>query len=161
MSFDLFLQRFEGGAEAPADRGDVLRVLRKYSSADADDFGFYLIDFADGGSADFSAAGLESAAPFSGCAFHLRGLSPTVVRFVYEIAVAGDMAILNAQGRDTVESPTAIYVAEPQLSHLSEGLGEHPRLVTSADELGEALGAGFLAWDQYRDQIRGSGNGGT
>lgn len=55
MSFDLFLQRFKSGDSADVSRVKVLAALRRHSLVAADEFGFYLVDFPDGSSVEFSA----------------------------------------------------------------------------------------------------------
>jgi hypothetical protein len=158
MSFDLFLHRFQEGETATADRDAVLAVLRRYCDAHEDEFGFYLVEFGDGSRVEFSAKGLQSDGEFSGCAFHLRSFSAAVVTFVYQVAVAGDFVIINAQGNGSFESPLCITVAVSQSRHLPEGLGE-PRLVESAAALAMSLGADMAGWQAYRDHVIGrSGN---
>lgn len=110
MSFDLYLQRFQEREPAPADRDAVMRVLRRYSRADGDKQGVYPVDFADGSSVEFSAKGLQSDEEFSGCAFHLRSSSAPVITFVYQVAVAGDFVVINAQGNGSLASPLSITV---------------------------------------------------
>ena len=158
MSFDLFLHRFHEGETAPADRDTVLAVLRRYCDADEDKYGFYLVEFDDGSHVEFSAKGLQSDGEFSGCAFHLRSFSAAVITFVYQVAIAGDFVIINAQGNGSLESPLSITVETLQSRHLPEGLGE-PRLVQSAEALAMSLGADMSGWQSYRDHVLGrSGN---
>jgi hypothetical protein len=158
MRFDLFLHRFHEGETAPADRDAVLAVLRRYCDANEDKFGFYLVEFDEGSRVEFSAQGLQSDEQFSGCAFHLRSFSAAVITFVYEVAVAGDFVIINAQGDGSFESPLSITVEASQSRHLPEGLGE-PRLVESPEALAMSLGADMAGWQAYRDHVLGrSGN---
>lgn len=154
MSFDLFLNRFQEGETAPADRDAVLGVLRRYSDANADKYGFHLVELDDGSSVEFSAKGLHSDEEFSGCAFHLRSFSEAVITFVYQVAVAGDFVVINAQGNGSLESPLSIAVAASQSRHLPEGLGE-PQLAESAQALAKLLGAGIAGWKAYRDHAIG------
>lgn len=158
MSFDLFLHRFQEGEPAPADRDAVMRVLRRYSRADGDKYGFYQVAFQDGSSVEFSAKGLQSDEEFSGCAFHLRSFSAHVITFVYQVAVAGDFVVINAQGKGSLESPLSITVEASQSRHLPEGLGE-PQLAESAQALAKFLGASIAGWEAFRDRaLRWSGS---
>jgi hypothetical protein len=152
MSFDLFLQRFQEGETAPTNRDAVLEVLRRYSGAKSDKYGFYVVEFEDSSCVEFSAKGLESEAEFSGCAFHLSSFSPAVITFVYQVAVAGDFVTINAQGNGSLESPLAILVVAAQSRHLPEGLGE-PQLVDSAEALAKLLGADMAGWEAYRNNV--------
>lgn len=154
MSFDLFLQRFQEGESAPADRDAVKRVLRHRSQSNADTYGFYAIEFEDGSSVEFSAKGLQSDGEFSGCAFHLRSFSAAVITFVYQVAVAGDFVVINPQGDGSPESPLSITVQASQSRHLPEGLGE-PQRAESAEALAKFLGAGIAGWEAYRDRALG------
>ncbi len=155
MSFDLFLEHFEAGESAQAAKTRVLSTLRKIHPAPADQFGFYLIRFPGGSSIEFSAKGLEEEEDFSGCAFHLRGFSKEVFKFIFDIAKAGDMVIFNAQGRDSASSPLAILTNEKQRAEMPERVASQPVLCESADHLGALLGVDFLEWSDYRDQVRG------
>ena len=96
MSFDVFLYRFAAGKPAEVNCERVRAVLQSTKYTGPDDFGFYIVEFPDGVDVEFSAKGLDGAAKFTGCAFHIRGMSPHLVRFILEIAKAGDMVILPA-----------------------------------------------------------------
>jgi len=96
VSFDLYLQRFKSGGSAEVSRAEVLAVLRRHSQVAADRFGFYLVDFPDGSSVEFSAKGLEDEESFTGCAVLVQGFSQSIVDFVFDVAKTGDMVILNA-----------------------------------------------------------------
>ena len=158
MSFDIFLAHFQNGETAPADRAAVLAVLHQQTHDSADSYGFYNVGFCDGSDVEFSAKELEidTGAEFSNCAFHLRDFSPEVITFVYQVAVAGDMVIINAQGRDDdPKNPLTILVDESQRAHLPEELGG-ARFAESAESLGNLLGASVGEWQAYRDRVVGS-----
>ena len=140
MSFDLFLQRFEGGSAAHAGREDVLAVVRRHRAEPPDEFGFYVVGFSDGSSVELSAKELERDGDFLGCAFHMHDFTPLVIAFVFAVARAGDFTIVNAQGADDPESPLLILTDPAQAAHLPQGLAEHPATCESAQRLAELLG---------------------
>ena len=74
------------------------------------------------------------------------------MRFIYEVAVAGDMVVANAQGHGTEESPSTLVVSDAQRRHLWPDAGV-VRLVTSPVELAQALVGDVSAWEGYRDQV--------
>ncbi|MDR6937471.1 hypothetical protein [Luteibacter sp. 3190] len=155
MSFDLYLQRFEYGDSAEVSRPEVLAALRRHSQVAADKFGFYVVDFADGSSVEFSAKGLEGHENFTGCAFLIRGFSQCIVELVFDVAKAGGMVILNAQGNGSAANPIAILTDASQASHLpSEGL-PNPVLCGSSQHLSSLLGVGHQQWQRFRDQVMG------
>lgn len=155
MSFDLFLQRFESGESAQAGRIAVREVLRDCCKDPSDQFGFYNVKFRDGSHVEFSARGLESSESFTGCAFHIRGMSPEILSFVFTVAVVGDIVIFNAQGGDEPSSPLAILTSASQRIHLPEGAAANPVLCDSVHQLAELLGVGFEQWETYRDSVIG------
>lgn len=155
MSFDLFLQRFESGDSAEVNRADVLTVLRKFCQQAEDRFGFYLVEFPDGSHVEFSAKGLETGSSFTGCAFHIRGFSNSIISFVYDVAVSGDMVIFNAQGSDDSAKPMTILTNESQATHLPSEVAKSPTLCNSSIQLAQLLGISFSEWEAYRDQVIG------
>jgi hypothetical protein len=155
MSFDLFLERFESGESAQVDRVTVLKLLRQHCQDSEDQFGFYLLKFPDGSHTEFQAKGLESSSSSTGCAFHLRGFSPTVLTFIFDVALSGDMVIFNAQGKDSPDNPLAILVHQTQKAHLPQAAGRHPILCTSPRHLSQLLGLAFEEWTEFRDSAIG------
>jgi hypothetical protein len=156
MSFDLHLRHFAGGDSAPVDPGPVARVLARERHRGPDEFGFYLVEFADGASVEFNARGLGGREPFDGCAFHLRGISPQLIEFVFDVARAGDFVLFNAQGDDSDESPVVITVGPDQAAHLPPELAEQYKgrpVCASAEKLGAMLLPGFAGWEAYRNQV--------
>ncbi|MBM7129562.1 hypothetical protein [Dyella mobilis] len=157
MSFDLFLQRFDSGTSAQVDRAAVLSVLRTVCQQPEDRFGFYLVEFPDGSHVELSAKGLETDDEFTGCAFHLRGFSKSLIFFVYDIAVAGDMVIFNAQGRSEsqAEMPMTILTSADQAPHLPSAVAECFAICSSGVQLAQLLGASIEDWEGYRDRVVG------
>ena len=152
MSFDLFVVHVKDGDAAPAERRPVLDVLDRYGNVERQDKGFYDAVFDDGSHVEFSAKGLETDEDFDVCAFYLRNFTFPIMRFIYEVAVAGDMVVVNAQGHGTEESPSTIIVNEGQRQHLWPDPGV-VRLVTSPLELAQALVGDVSAWQGYRDRV--------
>ena len=155
MSFDLFLERLVSGESAEADRARVLRLVRQQCQSSENPFGFYLLRFADGTHAEFQAKGLESDHKFTGCGFHLRAFGPDILTFIFELAVAADMVIFNAQGRDSPERPLAILIDPSQRTHLPPTAAINPVLCTSPRHLSELLGISYVEWSTFRDAAIG------
>ena len=154
ISFDVFLQRFQAGEKAEADRAAVLAVLEEHEYSGPDRFGFYCVRFRDGTEAEFSAGSPETSEPFYGCAFHLRGISPELCAFVYAVARAGDMVILPA-----MEDFTPILVSSSQAAELPGSLSEEfppPALCSSSEDLEVLLNKGHAGWVKYRNHVTGN-----
>jgi len=150
MSFDVFLQRFKDGDSAEADRMPVREVLSETAFRGPDEFGFYVVAFPGGGDVEFSAKGLESQEPFTDCAFHIRGFSDGLMKFIFDVARAGDMVILPA-----MKGNPLVMVSESQAREIPSDLrdGFRPIVVRSGQELAAVLSGGFEGWAAYRDQI--------
>jgi hypothetical protein len=156
MSFDLHLQHFFQGNSAPVDPTPVMEVLAREKYTGPDQFGFYRVEFRDGITFEFNASGVSGQGPFSGCVFHVRGMGRHLVRFVFDVARAGEFVIFNCQGDDSQESPVVIMVSADQPAHLPADLvvQYESRLVcTSPEILGTLLMSGYDEWQDYRDQI--------
>ncbi|HXC99568.1 MAG TPA: hypothetical protein VN048_09515 [Verrucomicrobiae bacterium] len=153
MSFDVFLTKFLAGMPAESNRDAVLAVLNKAKFQGPDEHGFYVVEFADGHSVEFSAGGLQGEGEFNDCAFHIRGMSPDLVRFVFEIAKAGDMVMMPA-----TEDFVPILSLPGQQNELPKELAENeipPVLCGSPEELWSLLSGGYEGWKKYRDQVVG------
>jgi len=153
VSFDVFLSRFDKGESAEAPRHAVREVLGATDYSGPDEFGFYLVTFPDGVDVEFSARGLESEGDFTGCAFHIRGFGSHLVKFILEVARAGNMVMMPA-----MEGNPLILVSEHQKADVPPEALEHlrPVVVNSANELEALLTGGFEGWSAYRDQaVRG------
>ena len=151
MSFDVFLQRFAGGECGEVNRERVLAVLRTTKFTGPDAFGFYIVEFPDGRDVEFSAKGLEDFHGFTNCAFHIRGGSPHLTKFIFEIARAGDMVIVAA-----MEPFMPILSSPEQLKELPVELAQNdpqPVVCNSPEELELLLSGGYADWQKYRDQI--------
>jgi hypothetical protein len=156
MSFDLHLQHFARGDSAETETAPVLAVLAQQRYAGPDEFGFYRVKVAGGVEVEFQAGGLKGEEPFTGCAFHIRGISLAVVQFVVDVARAGKFVIFNCQGDDSEASPVLIQMSADQERELPEELvAQHANrpICKSAEQLGSLLFADYDEWRQYRDQI--------
>ena len=148
MSFDIFLQKFSYGNSAEANREAVLAVLKneKYKRPNR----LYHVTFTDGADVEFSAE-LESKGKFDGCAFFVRGMSRLLIKFIFDIAKAGDMVILPA-----MEGFVPILCSSEQKQHLPKELAHNeppPVVCESGEELESLLCGGYESWRKYRDQI--------
>lgn len=151
MSFGVYLQRFENGESSQVRRQPVLAVLLRTTYRGPDKFGYYHVEFSDGGHVEFSASGLESNEPFDGCAFNIRNFGDDLLRFILEVARAGDMVVLPA-----MESSPLIFVHAEQKVHVPADMVEnfHPIEVQSIEELRKILVDGFQAWWELRERSR-------
>ncbi|MGC1619983.1 MAG: hypothetical protein WA765_15950 [Candidatus Acidiferrum sp.] len=151
MSFDVFLQKFAAGEPVEVDRDSVLAVLQTREFIGPDEFGFYIVKFPGGVDVELSAKGLNGGAIFTGCAFHIRGMSPHLISFIFEIARAGDMVVLPA-----MEDFVPILSSPEQKQQLPPDSAQHsPGAVVcrSPAELGALLSGGYAGWQEYRNQI--------
>jgi hypothetical protein len=151
MSFDVFLQRFADGEPAEVNRDQVHAVLRTRQYSGPDRFGHYTVTFPDGVEVELSAKGLDDTAEFTGCAFHLRNMSPHLPGFILELARAGDMVVL-----PTTERSLAILSSTEQKKHLPPDLardGWELVVCDSSADLGPLLFGGYAAWQSYLGQI--------
>jgi hypothetical protein len=132
------------------DRQPVREVLKATTHRGPDDFGFYLIAFPDGVEVEFSASGLVSEEPFTGCAFHVRGFGASLMKFIFDVARAGDMVIIPA-----MEGNPLVLVSEEQKKNVPADFQKSFQsiVVRSGAELGVVLSGGFEGWSAYRDQV--------
>lgn len=71
---------------------------------------------------NLSAEGLDGSGSFTGCAFHVRGLSANLAAFIFEVAKAGDMLVLPA-----MENSVPILSAPEQRNELPPDLQSSDR----------------------------------
>jgi hypothetical protein len=151
MSFDVFLQRFEAGQSAQVSRERVLAVLRATKFHPLHSADYYAVEFPDGSDVEFAADGLQGTGDFKGCAFFIHGMSQHLVRFMLEVAKAGDMVILPA-----MEPFVPILSLAEQQKQLPAELAENdpePVLCGSPEELEILLSGGYEGWQNYRDRV--------
>jgi hypothetical protein len=166
MSFDIFFQpcRFGGkpvkqknpftGEEqsvvpneslTPAEEKAVRAVLKNANAKGPDDFGYYVVETNDGGGAEVSTDKLRDS-----CMVSVRGLTPGLVRFLFDVLKAGNWVMLPAMATNI-----AITSSPEHLKGVPDGFPE-VATCTSADELGVLLSDGFKAWKKYRNRVVGT-----
>jgi hypothetical protein len=151
MSFDIFLQKFAAGVPANANRELVQAILETAEYTGPDKFGFYTLNFPDGVDVELSAAGLDGIGAFAGCAFHIRSMGPRLIKFILEIAKAGDFVILPA-----MEDFVPILTSLEQKQHLPPDLAQHspgPVVCGSPGELEVLLSGGYAGWQEYLSDV--------
>jgi hypothetical protein len=154
MSFDLFYQPCRSGTE-PVERRNpftgeiqtslpveplsaedlqaIQAVLAGVGARGPDEFGCFVVELGDCGGAEVFASDLAS-----GCTVALRGLTPDMLRFLYDLLAAAHWVLLPA-----MEGNPAI-VTSPNLA--SGFADSFPEVVCgSPDELGEILSGGYDA----------------
>lgn len=159
MSFDLFLQHFQAGVPAEADRAVVKRVIDHRGPVAADRYGQYDIDLPLGELIRLAAPTLISDEMFDGCAFHLRGFSLEYCNFILKLASAGDMVIFNAQGQDAPENPVLILSDAAQASQVPPGMYKNAVLARDGLHLYTLLDGSYEGWERYRNQALKSPSG--
>jgi hypothetical protein len=83
--------------------------------------------------------------------FSSAWISPLLIKFIFQIAKAGDMVIL-----PTMQNFVPILTSTEQKQDLPQSLAENeppPIVCESALELESLLCGGYESWRKYRDQI--------
>jgi hypothetical protein len=94
MALDIELQRFVKQQMVDAPSAPVRVVLNATRHEGPDASGGYMVTLADGTIVEMSAPGLESCESFAGCALRVPRLTEAAIRFVFDVALAGGMAIV-------------------------------------------------------------------
>ena len=97
--FDLHLQHFFNGQSPPSIRRWWRGFFSSKSARGRNEFGFYRVGFLDGVNVEFNAGGLDGKEPFSGCTFHIRGISPFLVQFVFDVLAQETSSFSTARAR--------------------------------------------------------------
>jgi hypothetical protein len=166
MSFDIFFSPRRQGTE-PVERrnpftgepmmvlpsvplsddvlGAVRKVFERAKARGPDEFGCYVVEFGDGGEAEVFGSDLGD-----GCMVALRGLTPDLLGFLFDLLGAADWVMFPA-----MEGNPAIVSAPGLASAFADSF---PEVVCgSPEELGAILSDGYEAWRRYRDQVVGEG----
>jgi hypothetical protein len=115
------------------DTRAVHEVLERGGARGPDESGCFVVELGDGGGAEVFASHLET-----GCTVALRGLTPDLLRLLFDLLRAADWVLLPA-----MDGNPAI-VASPGLA---SGFASFPEVVCgSPEELGAILSGGFEAW---------------
>jgi hypothetical protein len=154
MSFDIFFQpcRFHcmsgqvNDPLTPIEAEAVLWTLKGPNARKPDQHGCYVVELDDGGCAEVFASELKK-----GCMVALRGLTPGITQFRFDLLDAGKWVMLPA-----MEDTVAITCCSENAKRLPP---DFPKLVVcgSADELAVLLTSGVQAWEKYRNQVVGKG----
>jgi hypothetical protein len=125
-------------AELKAVRG----VLKQADTQGPDEFGCFIVELKDRGRAEVFGSDLAE-----GCMVALRGLTPDIVKFLFDLLKAGNWVMCPA-----MEDPIAVTTSPDKMCGTP---GDFPEVLTceSAEELGVLLSGGFKAWKKYRDQV--------
>ena len=164
MSFDLFYMPSRFGTEpverknpftgevqtslpvVPLSAEDVRAVHGVLAGAGArgpDEFGCFVVELGDGGGAEVFASDLET-----GCMVALRGLTPDLLRFLYDLLGAAEWVLLPA-----MEGNPAI-VTSPGLAS-----GIRRQLPGGRLRLARGVGGGPLGRLRGVEDVSGSGRG--
>ena len=132
-----------------AERAAVRKLLKSGGAAKPDEFGCYAVEFKDGGSAEVFASELAGSEQCDGLMVSLHGLTPAVVRFLFELCRAGNMS-----ATPIMEDEVVVVVSEAQRLRVQ---GRWPEAIVagSPEELSRLLSGGVTAWQAYRDQVVG------
>ena len=159
MSFDLQLFKFRYGEVIPSDEAEVARMVSVIVRRKP---GFVheakahqnpvMVEWPDGFNLELS---MQQTGTCSGCRISLRNLSPDIALFIFDLAMAGGMAIFNLQGNDTAASPCVIVIDPHQGPHVPPAMCKQPACVNSGKELGLLLLESFDEWSAYRRQVLG------
>jgi hypothetical protein len=164
MSFDIFFQpcRYTGELVTKKNRltgkvqsvvlseplsdmelNDVQQVFRRANAHSPDEFGCYVVQLEDGGSAEVFGSKLAT-----GCMVALRGMTGDLIQFLFDLLKAGNWVMLPA-----MEDNVAIISSSGFLRNVPD---DFPRVVVcnSAPELGVLLSNGVEEWEKYRNQVQ-------
>lgn len=123
----------------------VRGVLEKLEARGPDEHGCYVVAFGDGGGAEVYGNDLST-----GCMVAVRGLTPDLLRFLYDLLKATDWVLLPA-----MEGNPGIVSAPGRANGSADSF---PEVVCgSPEDLGAILSGGFEAWKRYRDRMVGEG----
>ncbi len=125
----------------------VQAVLKKAGAPKPDEFGGCLIQFDDGGYAEFMGSDLAN-----GCSVSVGGMTPGILQFLWDLLKAGNWAMTAAmEDAMTITAPTTIA------THLPPNT---PEVVVceSPEEVGTLLSKGLVEFKKYRDQVVGRGS---
>jgi hypothetical protein len=132
-----------------AERAAVRRLLRSGGAAAPDEFGCYAVELPDGGSAEVYAKELHESGHCDGLMVSLRGMTPGLVVFLWELCQAGNMS-----ATPIMEDEVVAVASEEQRQRVKDRWPEAV-VVASPDEFRELLSGGLAAWQAYRDQVVG------
>ena len=153
MSFDIFLQHFDVGVPTEAPKEGIVEALGTRKCSGPDEFGFYRVDLSNGIHVELGAKELETSGTFTGCAFFVREFNCEVAALIFDVARAGNMAVLPASSENIVAVTTAAVRENlpPDLLQNSKVI-----LVRNPSELHALLQHGFEGWHSYLRDVKSS-----
>lgn len=129
VSYDVFLQRFQGGEAATVDSPEVWALLEEAWEAAPDESGHCLVR-RDDDEGDLYAE--QRGRPLESLMFNHAG--PGIYELMFEVAVAGDMVIMPPDAGP-------FLVREEQRSNLPRDLAEGAVVVEDGTALARAIEA--------------------
>jgi hypothetical protein len=121
----------------------VREILVAARARGPDEFGCFVVELGDGGGAEVFATNLEA-----GCMVAVRGITPDLLRFLFDLLTAANWVLLPA-----MEGNPAIVKSTVLASGLADSF---PEIACGSPEvLGTILSGGFDAWKRYRNQVVG------
>lgn len=130
-----------------AERAAVCNLLASAGAASPDEFGCYVVEFEDGGSAEVFASELAGSEQCDGLMVSLHGLTPGTCAFLWQLCHDGGMA-----ATPIMEDEVVVVATAEQLKQV-RGRWPDAIVVGSPEELGHLLSGGVAVWQAYRDQV--------
>ena len=90
------MQNPVGETASDSEREAIARLLADCGAATSDEHGCYVVELSDGSSVELFFSGLSEDPEFSGGTAALRGLTPVLSAFLYDLASRGNLAMLPA-----------------------------------------------------------------
>jgi len=152
MSFDISVHRIINGEAPPCNKDEAdacIKLLRSINQETPDEFGFLYLEFEDGSGTEVSI--WKDPAEITHCTFFTRGLSKKLLEFIYNMALAGNMVILNMQAEDSSENPTAMAPNQNILDNMGDAGFENIALCESPEKLAQMIDGSFGDWADFRD----------
>jgi hypothetical protein len=163
MSFDIFFQTgrfattqietkdpFNGSVQKnfppipleEAELDAVKSALADNHAIGPDEFGFYVIELEDGGTAEIQAGDLQET-----CMVSVQSITPGLVKLLFDVLQAGKWVMLPAM------EPNVAVTCSPELLEILPARFGPAILCRSQIELGILLLKGFTAWQNYRNTV--------
>ncbi len=125
-----------------AELNAVRRVLANANALDGENSGGGVARFDDSGYAEIYGQDLHK-----GCMVSLRGMTPDVLNFLFELLLAGNWIMI-----PTMPQTRAIAASLTAFQRIPHGFPE-PTVCNSPEEIGLLINQGFDAWKAYRDRV--------
>ena len=96
-----------------AERAAVRKLLKSAGASKPDEFGCYAVEFKDGGSAEVFASELGGSEQCDGLMVSLQGITSGLVKFLWELCRAGNMAATPIMEDEVVHALGAVRTGRP------------------------------------------------